>query len=87
MFPQTLRVTFVYAVPGLYRLYYQNRRVGEVVTIDDDTLYVSHSSTESGRVVASLRDAARWLESIEDAIPQATEIFLVFECSPFNLWR
>ena len=32
-----------------------------------DALYVSHSFNESGRVVASLRDAARWLEAIEDA--------------------
>jgi hypothetical protein len=87
MFPLTLRVTFVCAAPGVYRLYYQSRRVGEAVTIDDDALYVSHSSTESGRVVGSLRDAARWLESIEDAIPQATETFLVFARSPFNLWR
>jgi hypothetical protein len=36
------------------------------VTIDNDALYVSHSSTENGRVVASLGDAARWLEAIED---------------------
>jgi hypothetical protein len=54
-------------MPGVYRLYRQYRRVGEVVTIHDDALYVSHSFTESGRVVASLRDAARWLEAIEDA--------------------
>ena len=44
-----------------------SRRVGEAVTIDNDELYVSHSSTENGRVVPSLRDAARWLESIEEA--------------------
>ena len=43
------------------------RRGGETVTIDNDALYVSHSFNESGRVVASLRDAARWLEAIEDA--------------------
>ena len=42
--------------------------VGEAVTVDNDALYVSHSFTESGRVVASLRDAARWLEAIEDAV-------------------
>ena len=54
--------------PGVYRLYYQSRRVGEAVTVDNDALYVSHSFTESGRVVASLRDAARWLEAIEDAV-------------------
>jgi hypothetical protein len=34
-------------------------------TIDSNTLYVPHSSTESGRVLASLGDAARWLEAIE----------------------
>jgi hypothetical protein len=38
------------------------------VTIDNDSLYVSHSFTENGRVVASLGDAARWLEAIEDAV-------------------
>ena len=54
MFPVTSRVTCVRAMPGVYRLYYQSRRVGEAVTIDNDALYVSHSSTENGRVVASL---------------------------------
>jgi hypothetical protein len=68
MFPVTSRVTCVRAMPGVYRLYYQSRRVGEAVTIDNDALYVSHSSTENGRVVASLSDAARWLEAIEDAV-------------------
>ncbi len=67
MFPVTSRVTCVRTMPGVYRLYYQSRRVGEAVTIDSDALYVSHSSTENGLVVASLRDAARWLEAIEDA--------------------
>jgi hypothetical protein len=67
MFPVTSRVTCVCAAPGVYRLYYQSRRVGEAVTIDNDALYVSHSSTENGRVVASLSAAARWLESIEEA--------------------
>ena len=67
MFPVTSRVTCVCAVPGVYWLYYQCRRVGEAVTIDNETLYVSHSSAENGRVVASLADAARWLEAIEDA--------------------
>jgi hypothetical protein len=42
-------------------------RVGEAVTIDNDALYVSHLLTESGRVVASLHDAARWLQAIEEA--------------------
>jgi hypothetical protein len=68
MFPMTSRVTCVRAMPGVYRLYYHSRRVGEAVTIDNDSLYVSHSFTENGRVVASLRDAARWLEVIEDAV-------------------
>jgi hypothetical protein len=67
MFPVTSRVTCVCAAPGVYRLYYQSRRVGEAVTIDNNALYVSHLFTESGRVVASLRDAARWLKAIEDA--------------------
>ena len=66
MFPVTSRVTCVRAMPGVYRLYYQSRLAGEAVTIDSDALYVSHSFTESGRVVASLRDAACWLEAIED---------------------
>ena len=67
MFPVSSRVTCVCAVPGVYWLYYQCRRVGEAVTIDNETLYVSHSSAENGRVVASLSAAARWLEAIEDA--------------------
>jgi hypothetical protein len=64
MFPVTSHVTCVRAMPGVYRLYYQSRRVGEAVTIDDDALYVPHSSTENGHVVASLGDSARWLEVI-----------------------
>ena len=68
MFPITSRVTCVRAMPGVCRFYDQNRRVGEAVTIDNDALYVSHSFTESGRVVALLRAAARWLEAIEDAV-------------------
>ena len=68
MFPITSRVACIRAAPGLYRLYYQSRWVGEAVTVDNDAVYVSHSRTESGRVVASVRDAARWLESIEDAV-------------------
>jgi hypothetical protein len=68
MFPVTSRVTCVCAAPGVYRLHYQSRRVGEAVTIDNDALYVSHSSTENGRVVASLSAAACWLEAIEDAV-------------------
>jgi hypothetical protein len=68
MFPITSRVTCIRAAPGVYRLYYVSRGVGEAVTVNNDALYVSHSFTASGRVVASLRGAARWLESIEDAI-------------------
>jgi hypothetical protein len=73
MFPITSRVTCVRIAPGTCRLYYQSRGVGEAVTIDNDALYVSHSPTDSGRVVASLGDAARWLEAIEaaDASPRA----------------
>jgi hypothetical protein len=68
MFPITSRVTCVRAAPGVYRLYRQSRGVGEAVTVDNDAPYVSHLFTESGRVVAALRDAARWLESIEGAV-------------------
>jgi hypothetical protein len=68
MFPVTSRVTCVCAAPGVYRLYCQCRRVGEAVTIDNEALYVSHSSTENGRVVGSLSAAARWLEAIEEAV-------------------
>ena len=53
MFPITSRVTCVRA--GVYRLYYQSRWVGEAVTVDNDALNVSHSFTESGRVVALLQ--------------------------------
>jgi hypothetical protein len=68
MFPITSHVTWVRAAPGVYPLYYQSRWVGQAVTIDNDALYVSHSFTESGRVVASPRDAARWLEAIEGTV-------------------
>jgi hypothetical protein len=67
MFPITSRITCAWAVPGVYRLYYQSRRIGEAVKVDNDALYVSHLFAESGRVVASLADAARWLQAIEDA--------------------
>jgi hypothetical protein len=66
MFPVTSHLTCVRAMPGVYRLYYQCRSVGEAVTIVNDALYASHSSTENSRVVASLGDAAR-LEAIEEA--------------------
>jgi hypothetical protein len=68
MFPVTSRATCVRAMPGVYRLYCQCRRVGEAVIIDNGALYVSHSSTASGSVVESLSAAARWLEAIEDAV-------------------
>jgi hypothetical protein len=71
MFPVTSRVTCVCTMPGVFRLYYQSRRVDEAVTIDNDALYVSHSSTETGRVVASLSAATSWLEAIEVAAPLA----------------
>ena len=67
MFPVTSRVTCVCAASGVYRLYYQSRRVGEAVTIDNEGLYVSHSFTKSGGIVASFLDAARWLKAIEEA--------------------
>ena len=68
MFPITSHVTCVRAAPGVYRLYCESRWVGEAVTVDNDALYVSHSFAENGSVVASLRDAARWLEAIEGAV-------------------
>ena len=68
MFPITSRVTCLCVAPGVYRLYYKSRPIGEAVTIDNDTLYVSHSFTERGRVVASLGDAGRWLEAIQTAV-------------------
>ncbi len=73
MFPITPDVTCVRTAPSVYRLYYQNRCVGEALTVDNDALYVSHAFTNSGRVVSSLPDAARWLEMIEgvDAAPLA----------------
>jgi hypothetical protein len=67
MFPVTSGVTCIRTMPGVYRLYCQSRRVGEAVTIDSEARYVSHLLTENGRVVASLGDAARWLEAIEEA--------------------
>jgi hypothetical protein len=67
MFPVTSRVACVCGMPGVYRLDCQNRRVGEAVTIDNEALYVSHSFTKSGGIVASFLDAARWLKAIEEA--------------------
>jgi len=68
MFPVTSRVTCVRATAGVYRLYCQSRRVAEAVAIDYDELYMSHSFSEGVRVVASLPDAARWLEATEGAV-------------------
>jgi hypothetical protein len=65
MLPVNSRITGVGAMSNAFRLYHPSRRIGEAVTIDNNTLYVSQSSTESGRVLASLGDAARWLEAIE----------------------
>jgi len=68
MFPINSRVTCVSVAPGLYRLYYQSRLVGEAATVDNDAFHVSRLFTASGRVVTSLRDAASWLEAIEHAV-------------------
>jgi hypothetical protein len=63
MLPITSRVTCVCGPPGAYRLYYQSRWVGGVVTAEEnDTHYVSHLLTRSRPVVASLGDAAHCLE-------------------------
>ncbi len=68
MNPLNSHVACVSSAPGLYRLYYQSRLIGEAVTVDADALHVSHLFTAAGRVVASLRDAANWLEKIEDSV-------------------
>ena len=68
MHPINSRVTFVSTAPGLYRLYYQSRLIGEAVTVDNDAFRVSHLFAANGRVVPSLRDAANWLETIEHAV-------------------
>ena len=47
---------------------FQSRRIGEAVTVDNDGFHVLHLFTATGRVVASLRDAANWLENIERAV-------------------
>jgi len=72
MHPLNSHVACVSSAPGLYRLYYQSRLVGEAVTVDNDAFHVSHFYTAAGRVVASLCDAANWLDKIEhaDAVPQ-----------------
>jgi hypothetical protein len=49
MFPSC--VTCIRATPGVYRFYYNGRRV-EAEIIGNGALYVSHSFTENGRVVA-----------------------------------
>jgi hypothetical protein len=49
MFPVTSRVTCVRAAPGVYGLYYQSRRVGEAVTIDNDALYIALAHRERPR--------------------------------------
>ena len=68
MLPVNSRITGVGTMSNAFRLYHPSRRIGEAVTIDSDGLYVSHSFTDRGRVVASLREAARWLEVIEDVV-------------------
>ena len=57
-----LRLRSAWRLPS----YHRSRRVGEAVNIANEPLYVSHSSTESGRVVGPLRDAGCWLEAVED---------------------
>ena len=64
MFPITSRVTFAPRPASIGSI-----TRADAVTIDNDALYVSHSFTESGRLVVSLRDAACWLEAIEGAVP------------------
>ena len=73
MFPITLDVTCFRIAPSVYRLYCRSRCVGRGPDRRNDALYVSHAFTNGGRVVASLADAARWLERIEgvDAAPLA----------------
>jgi hypothetical protein len=68
MHPINSHVTCISAAPGLYRLYYQSRRIGEAVTVDNDAFHVLHLFTATERVVASLGDAANWLENIERAV-------------------
>jgi hypothetical protein len=68
MHPLNSRFTCVSSAPGLYRMYYQSRLIGEAVTVDVDALHVSHFFTANARVVASLHDAANWLEEIENAV-------------------
>jgi hypothetical protein len=68
MFSINSRVTCVRAEPGVYRLFDQVRWANEAVSVDSSALYVSHSFTESGCVVASLPDAALRLEAIEGAV-------------------
>ena len=37
------------------------------MTVDNDAFHLSHLFTATGHVVASLRDAANWLDNIERA--------------------
>lgn len=68
MYPLNSRVTCITAAPGLYRLYYESRLIGEAVTVGHDAFHVSHFFSARGRVVASLRGAANWLDRIEHAV-------------------
>ncbi|MBV8104123.1 MAG: hypothetical protein JO223_05760 [Hyphomicrobiales bacterium] len=64
-------VTYLSPAAGLYRLYYQSRRIGEAVMVDNDAFHVSHLFSPSEGVVASLDHAANWLEKIEHAVAAA----------------
>ena len=68
MLPVNSRITGVGTMSNAFRPYHPSRRIGEAVTIDSNALYASHSSTESGRVLPSLGDGARWLEAIEISV-------------------
>jgi hypothetical protein len=65
MHPLNSQITCVRRGPDSIGFYYQRHQIGEAVTVDNDALHVSHLFTTTGRVVASLRDAANWLDNIE----------------------
>jgi len=65
------QVACVSPAPGLYRLYYKSRLIGEAVTAGGDAFHVSHLLSARERFVPSLGDAANWLERIERAIAPA----------------
>jgi hypothetical protein len=71
MHPINSQVAYVSPAPGLYRLYYQSRLIGEAVNVDQDAFHVSHLFNISGGLVASLSEAANWVERIEHALAPA----------------